>query len=296
MTTYIWPEGGAGGRFAPKYLVGNVPAGDSNVASSVDGFVYIPDPGDGTGIALALTQPDGPGDVYIRPGEYERTAGVLGSVEPLVIPVGVRVMGAGFSTLIRLRNVPLDGGVFVLDGINAELHDVHIMIAPDMGGTATAAILVNADSATVENVGVYLSNTNVPEAICVGSANATNTRVAGCYFESASIGMRILANRCRILGNSVRVAVVGAISGIVLEASATRCVVEGNVVNSQDTSASAITNAANLCAITGNEVEVTNPVAGITLTGDNNVVVSNVSGATTPVNDLGVGNEVAHNI
>jgi hypothetical protein len=80
-------------KFAPKYLVGNVLAGDPAVTTPGP-FVYIADPGDGSGIALALTQPNGPGDVWIRPGTYTKTQGRFS------VPKGVRVWGAGLTTVI----------------------------------------------------------------------------------------------------------------------------------------------------------------------------------------------------
>ena len=106
------PPGDSQDRFAPKYLVGNVQAGDSAVSYSTDGFVYIPDLGDGAGIAAALAQPDGPGDVWIRPGTYDFGQGGSPSM-PLTIPAGTRVQGAGDTTILRARAAG-DQGVFVL--------------------------------------------------------------------------------------------------------------------------------------------------------------------------------------
>lgn len=72
------PASGSGSaldRVAPTIVVGNVPAGDSAVAYSQDGFHYIPDPGDGTGIAAAIAALNSPGSgfggrIYIRRGGY----------------------------------------------------------------------------------------------------------------------------------------------------------------------------------------------------------------------------------
>ena len=81
-------------KFAPKYLVGNALAGDGN-STSVAGFTYILDPGDGSGIQLALGQPNGSGDVYVRPGTYVPVNPLL-----LTVPAGVRVVGAGRSATL----------------------------------------------------------------------------------------------------------------------------------------------------------------------------------------------------
>lgn len=295
MTTYIWPQGGDS-RFAPKYLVGNVLAGDSNVAGSANGFYYIPDPGDGSGIALALsyadpTSPDfiGAGDVWIRPGYYERTVAT-----PLVIPAYVRVMGAGVSTIVRIKGRTLDGGIFVLSDENAVLRDLEVQANPTAGGTATAAILVTGNRASVENVRVYNPSVNVPNAIQLD--NVAGANVSNCYIESHLFGIRVNASRSAILGNRLVMNAATATSGIIAEATSLRCVIANNLIDNLGGSAAAIDNAADYCTITSNEVEVTNPVPGITVSGDNNVVVANVTGAATPVTNTGAGNEVAHNI
>jgi hypothetical protein len=84
-------------RFAPAYIVGNVLAGDSAVAYSTDGFVYIPDPGDGTGIETAIAFATGvPGSIWIRRGTYTKAAGQL----RFTVPAGIRVWGEGANTII----------------------------------------------------------------------------------------------------------------------------------------------------------------------------------------------------
>jgi hypothetical protein len=134
------PAGGTGGappadpqdRFAPKYLVGNVPEGDSAVAYSANGFVYIPDPGDGTGIADALSQASvDPGDVWVRPGTYDFATGAI--INALTIPAFCKLRGAGISTVIR----PLAGGnqgAFIL-AQGAEISDMTVA-APALTGVA----------------------------------------------------------------------------------------------------------------------------------------------------------------
>ena len=110
----VWVEVSSGpDKFAPKYLVGNIPAGDSATAYSSGGFVYIPDPGDGSGIASALSSASIVlGDVWIRPGLYDFGSG--GVATPLTVPPGCRVQGAGvIATTLRARPFG-DQGIFVL--------------------------------------------------------------------------------------------------------------------------------------------------------------------------------------
>ncbi|MGL4255619.1 MAG: hypothetical protein ACRCSL_04740 [Microbacterium sp.] len=92
--------GGSSGpdRFAPTIVVGNVPRGDSAVAYSQDGFTYIPDPGDGTGIAAAIAALNSPGpiggSIHIRRGIYdfnEPTSPAL----PLRVNGWVNIQGDG---------------------------------------------------------------------------------------------------------------------------------------------------------------------------------------------------------
>ena len=108
---FVFWSGGAGAapppplsadRFSPKYLVGNFPAGDLAAATTFGGFIYFQDPGDGSGVAAALAQPNGIGDVYVRPGTYSG-AGTF------TVPTGVRVVGAGSSATL------FTGFTFVMD-------------------------------------------------------------------------------------------------------------------------------------------------------------------------------------
>lgn len=159
------PFGGPGGgppppssldRFAPKYLVGNVPAGDSAVAYSADGFVYIPDPGDGTGIEAALTAAAAdPGDVWLRPGTYDYGAGDLTGA--LTVPVACRLRGAGPSTIIQTRAGDNQGAFILLQG--AEVADMALGAPARTGlaGTERGLIMVTADQTFVRRVSLNLS-------------------------------------------------------------------------------------------------------------------------------------------
>jgi len=141
-------------RFAPKYLVGNVPAGDSNVAYSSGGFVYIPDPGDGSGIAAALAAAGlagGEGDVHIRPGEYRLPGGQLD------VPARTLVSGAGPST----RIVGKRGAFRLLAGSPNEpalstLRDLSITIEPGFGppGVMLGAVQVESGGCVLNGLSI----------------------------------------------------------------------------------------------------------------------------------------------
>jgi hypothetical protein len=110
-------------RFAPKYLVGNIANGDSPTAYSLNGFQYIPDPGDGTGIQTALGAAAAVhGDVWIRPGTYDLSLNPGAVVCPMVVPPGVLVQGAGGgetasgggATTIKSQAGPFSQEIFTL--------------------------------------------------------------------------------------------------------------------------------------------------------------------------------------
>jgi hypothetical protein len=200
MTTYIWPEGGGGGldRIAPKYLIGNVLAGDSAVAYSTDGFIYLPDPGDGSGIAAALAQPDGPGDVWIRPGTYDFSLGAV--IMPLTIPAGTRVQGAGNTTRLRAKTAG-DQGVFVMaaggagtDSALSSLRDLSILVGQgaDPAAVSLAAVLVEAGGVAITGVNFDINTTALSvlrHAILIDTGGANVLPVIS--IETVSIEMTV---------------------------------------------------------------------------------------------------------
>jgi len=158
--TNMWPNGGGSGGppgsqqvyFAPRIIVGNVPAGDSAVDYDTDGFTYIADPGDGSGIeaALALLAIDPPGWIHIRRGVYDLSTG---TVEDFQVPGGIQITGDGVGTLIQGRT---DGSqrVFYFEGDGA-LRDLGITVpAGDVGATGAEVILVEAGAVDIETVSV----------------------------------------------------------------------------------------------------------------------------------------------
>lgn len=142
-------------RFAPKYLVGNTNNGDSAVGYNTGGFRYIPDTGDGAGIALALTQPNGSGDVWIRPGTYDLSQPGSPSV-PLVIPKGIRVQGAGLgSTIIGAKfGSGENQSVFIVNAA-AQLRDLQIFVKTSAGeGADDYVVWVGGEGAILSNIAI----------------------------------------------------------------------------------------------------------------------------------------------
>lgn len=144
-------------RFAPRYLVGNVPAGDSNVPETGN-FRYIPDPGDGSGLAQALLEAAiNPGDIWVRPGNY-------GPVGPLNVPDNVVVKGAGIGLTIINGHTDTDQGVFIL-GENCSLQDMRIIGGSNVNIPPGAEALV-----TIPELGCWLSNIQV-NLLTTGNSN-----------------------------------------------------------------------------------------------------------------------------
>lgn len=105
-----------------------------------------------------------------------------------------------------------------------------------------------------------------------------------------------VSSRTTVTGNSINMLSLGAINGIILGEAADHSTVSSNAVDNTNGVGSAIECSADLCALTGNSLTVTDPIPSISVTGNNNTVGFNTSGALTPVSNTGAGNEVAHNI
>lgn len=141
-------------HFAPTIIVGNVPAGDPAIAQAAP-FRYIPDPGDGTGIATGLAGLPVGGWLHIRRGTYTLSPAIL----PLSV-AGVRVTGDGRSTLLVAR--PDDRRVFVMTNVAGRAPEVsHLSISlPEAIQGASGVALVDASASTegrIQNVQVFSS-------------------------------------------------------------------------------------------------------------------------------------------
>jgi hypothetical protein len=183
-----------------------VQAGDSAVSYSTDGFVYIPDLGDGAGIALALSYADpnslafvAAGDVWIRPGTYDFSLGAV--IMPLTIPAGTRVQGSGNTTTLLAKTVG-DQGVFVLaaGGLSADqsalssLRDLAIVVPQVADPTGSlSAVLVKAGGCAITGVNFDVTTTDqsvLRHAILVDTGGANFLPVIS--IETVSIVMAVL--------------------------------------------------------------------------------------------------------
>ncbi len=205
--------GGGGGqdRFAPKYLVGNVLNGDSATAYSSNGFFYIPDPGDGSGIAAALLAASAlAADVWIRPGLYDLGAGAV--VTPLTVPPACRVQGAGVgATRIRAKAVG-DQGVFVLPSVlggNPGAQSIRDMTieAPAASGAGTGSesiILVETSGAMLNGLSIVyatdaqstlrngiLVNTNLAASLPPSSIESVSLSISGSTTPSPTSAIKV---------------------------------------------------------------------------------------------------------
>jgi len=210
---------------APTIIVGNVPAGDPATARTSPR--YIPDIGDGAGIALALGElaasSDG-GWLHVRCGTYDLGLGTSPAL-PLVVS-GCRVTGDGDAPIIKMSAT--DRRVFQLTnsapgvlGRAPELEDIRIeFVAATAGATGTAVVEQSAATrALIENVEVIkLTNPtdNAHESLTSIFLGTTAARFLNCRVVSADdntagtgvVGIRLsgpysMARDCDVSGGGI---------------------------------------------------------------------------------------------
>ena len=167
------PPGDSLDRFAPKYLVGNVLAGDTNdTTGTAAGFTYIADPGDGTGIATALGLAAAlAADVWIRPGTYTVS-------QTLTVPIGVTARGSGVGTIIQSAPNTIAGPLFILN---------------DKSALYSMSLLHNEPQASNTQYGVVDLRGDAKTALCVDVSvvtvdpSPTTSTLYGC-FVSYNVG------------------------------------------------------------------------------------------------------------
>ncbi len=205
---------------APTIVVGNVPAGDPS--GSFPG--YVPDTGNGAGIAQALAEAAVlGGSVHIRRGLYD-----LGAVGAPALPLaiaGFRVTGDGDSTIIRMSTldrrlfVMTTGGPIGVNGAGPELADIGIdwtVAAPGAVGTEMIDAFggaVVSRRATIENVEVIKNLGGGPAGPILNPNESLTslfrTGIAGRIFDSKCInidgtaGLTVVA--FRLVGNVSRI-------------------------------------------------------------------------------------------
>lgn len=180
-------------HFAPRWIVGNQLAGDPTTAQAAP-FRYICDPGDGTGIALALSEATtaGRGDILVRSGVYTLPSGTA----TFQIPSNVTLRGSGWET--EIVSADDQRAVFKVNEM-ATLADLKItMSQPTLSPTGTLAV----ELAGSVNGNATASNLYVDASL--GQNIGTFDSLIGCIGsladpQAGSIGARVLD--CTAIGN-----------------------------------------------------------------------------------------------
>jgi hypothetical protein len=221
-------------------------------------FRYVPDPGDGTGIATALAEALALGfacDICIQEGTYTRAVGLA----RFVVPAGCRVWSPGGVNIITNA---IDDCVFQL-GAGASLERLSLTQRGVLGAAGAALVECPAGSATaktqlrdlvlttpvnvrgaqlvggdfeVDNVRVFFTGGGAaPVGINIeGGANPAFFDVHDCLFSLVNIGVRFgfagggtAVRDSRIVNN--RLALTAGIVPIAAGAGSERCTAALNV-------------------------------------------------------------------
>lgn len=240
-------------------------------------FMYIPDIGDGAGIAFALTQPFGPGDVWVRPGTFDLSLGVVLTLD---IPSSIAVRCSSRDTIIRANGV---NPVWLMRGVDSELHDGVVELA----GAGTGVLIGGTRNLAC---GVRVRGTGLGDAFTFSPSASAKAR--DCSVSSVDRGYAILgATACAVLGcEAAQVGAFGVYASGGSRARIANCEIEtlfGGVpidVTLDDS------------VVTSNVVDSPTPGAQIILRGNNSTAVGNVGTASVTVQDTTGTNEVAHNV
>lgn len=290
-------EGMAGliDRFAPNWIVGNVPAGDSAVAYSVQGFHYIPDPGDGSGIAAALAAAGaaGGGVVTYRFGIYDLNG--AGSPVAMTVPKNVILVGPGplyddqgvLVGPIVARSTG-DATVFNTNNLGpVAIRDTGIVFAPT-NNTSTGSWLVGGSVAgsqlALDNVEILASfdpaQAGAPVLTAINSAGGTitNCKITNTGAGGASSPTWTTAIRAEGDCDVANVHIDGTDVGVMIDGDATvsgsaitaiqRAVLGGQGASSRvSTSVLKTTDADGICVETDADALVTANFMGTTVAG-----------------------------
>lgn len=333
MSVYRTPwqqsDGGVG-AFAPEIIVGNVPAGDSAVAQAAP-FQYIPDPGDGSGIAAALAAAGAMGGawVHLRRGTYTLDPAVL----PLALAANTRLTGAGAATVLVQDD--LDRRVATLANF-AEILDLAVQCTTAVKAS-TGIAMIDASGATharVQRVRVlgagpaanldeplrgivslgqscfafdlvmtgvdFLGQGPAQLALILCGPTAGNARVASCSLQGGDFSVRVGDGVATPIGCTIHDNVINGSLGGVAQIAGIRVegashLVHHNRIFFADVG---ILHGGSLGSVHGN-LFASSGVRAIELeaASANLVVTDNVlgSGATAVVLDAGTNNELSHN-
>lgn len=163
------PGGAGGDHFVARFLVGNVLSGAPNI-NQLGYFRYIPDPGDGTGIATALTEMAALGfacDLCIQEGTYTRKVGLT----RFVVPANCRVWSPGGVNIITNA---ADDCIFQL-GAGASLERLTLTQRGVLGAAGSALVECPAGSAS--------ARTQLRDLVLTTPVNVRGAQLVGGDFE-----------------------------------------------------------------------------------------------------------------
>jgi len=158
-----------GDHFVPRFLVGNVLRG-APAPDQGGYFRWIIDPGDGTGIALALAEMAALGvacDICIQEGVYTRGVGLA----RFVLPAGCRAWSPGGASIITND---ADDCIWQL-GAGSTLEEMQLTHRGVIAGVGAALIECPAGSATVR--------THIREVTASIGVNIRGAQLTGGAFE-----------------------------------------------------------------------------------------------------------------
>jgi len=131
-------SGGGTDRFAPTIIVGNVPEGDSAVPYNYGGFRYIPDIGDGAGIAAAVTALSGlglTGVIHARRGVYDLNQPTSPAVA-YSLAGGVSIVGDGQHATIIQGRLEGEQSIFEVFGGGSSIQDLGLSVPVPTGAVS----------------------------------------------------------------------------------------------------------------------------------------------------------------
>lgn len=160
----IWGDDGSGGgptppttvdRFEASIIVGNVPNGDPATAQAAP-FQYVPDTGNGAGIAQAIADAAGTGlptRIRIRPGTY-----AFASSLPRTIPSNVTLEGSGEGVTVISGTAALRSLFDVSQ--NANIRDLTISLPNPAGNVQGTYVVRLNEGAVAERVTIEVGDGN----------------------------------------------------------------------------------------------------------------------------------------
>jgi hypothetical protein len=202
---------GAVDRFAPTILVGNTVEGDSAVAYSSGGFEYIPDIGDGAGIAAAiaaLNAAGGDGRIYVRRGFYDlRLAG--SPVAHFTLIRDQHIIGEGIGATVIMSRDTGAQTIFFCDGGGMSIQDMELVVPTPVGAVVGNIGVITLSDDNTNSSEILLRNLKIGlnadattiTTHCVRVENRNQTVIENCFAEcgGARLGSAV-ADWLRFLG------------------------------------------------------------------------------------------------